>query len=115
MRGGIEMVEFKTYEESRLDAHIQLVLEVSKDWEWMPWYPNQDELKKIYSREGFTPDTRHYAYDGAELVGFLSSAVEEVVDGVQFGSFHIPYIKIELIYPLHIGVVTDLVRQHAAV
>ncbi|MHA2249918.1 MAG: hypothetical protein ACXAD7_06130 [Candidatus Kariarchaeaceae archaeon] len=87
------MIEFKTYEESRLSDHLKLVLEVMEDWEWKAWYPNEDELKAVYSREGFTADTRHYVYDGDELVGFLSSAVEDLVEGVQFGSFHIPYIK----------------------
>jgi len=87
------MVEFKTYNESRLDDHIKLALEVMEDWEWISWYPNKEQLKESYSREGFTPETRHYVYDGKKLVGFLSSSVEDEVDGVQFGSFHIPFIK----------------------
>ncbi|MFX1253357.1 MAG: hypothetical protein ACFFCZ_17240 [Promethearchaeota archaeon] len=87
------MVEFKMYDELRLDDHIKLVLEVIEDWDWKPWYPNQEELKRIYSREGFTPDTRHYVYDDEKLVGFLSSGVDGEVDGVLFGSFHIPFIK----------------------
>ena len=40
--------------------HIKLVLEVIEDWDWKPWYPNQEQLKRTYSREGFTPETRHY-------------------------------------------------------
>ncbi|MFX0064020.1 MAG: hypothetical protein ACFFC7_17760 [Candidatus Hermodarchaeota archaeon] len=87
------MVEFKIYDESRLKEHIKLVLEVTKDWDWKPWYPDEDQLMATYSREGFTPDTRHYAYDGEELVGFISSGVDDVIEGVQFGSFHIPFIK----------------------
>ena len=87
------MLEFKTYDESRLNDLESLVLEVIQDWKWKPWYPNKDQLKEIYSREGFTPETRHFAYDRDKLVAFLSSAVEDIVDGVQFGSFHIPFIK----------------------
>ena len=31
------MVEFKIYDESRLDDHIKLVLEVIEDWNWKPY------------------------------------------------------------------------------
>lgn len=87
------MIEFKTYEESRLRDQVNLAIEVMKDWKWISWYPNEKQLKESYSRESFTPDTRHYVYDGKNLVGFLSSAVEDEVEGVQYGSFHIPFIK----------------------
>nr|NHJ84199.1 hypothetical protein [Asgard group archaeon] len=87
-------MQFKIYDESRLDDHIELVNDVIKDWEWISWYPTKEQLRVAYSREGFTPETRHYLYDGDKLVAFLSSAVEEVDDkGVQHGSIHRPFVR----------------------
>ena len=87
-------MEFKTYEESRLKDLGELVKDVVKDWKTNPWYPTMEELKETYSsNEKFTPDTRHFVYDGDKLVAFLSSAMEEEVDGVQWGSIHMPFIR----------------------
>ncbi|NHJ41008.1 MAG: hypothetical protein FK731_13335 [Asgard group archaeon] len=86
-------MEFKTYDESRLDDHIELVQEVIKEWDWESWYPTKEQLKRNYSSEGFTPETRHYLYDNEKLIAFLSSAVEEVIDGVQHGSIHRLFIR----------------------
>ena len=86
-------MKFKIYDESRLDDHIELVLDVIKDWEWISWYPTKEQLKQVYSREGFTADTRHYLYDEDKLVGFLSTAVEENKDGVQHGSIHRLFVR----------------------
>ncbi|MGC9777836.1 MAG: hypothetical protein HZR80_01175 [Candidatus Heimdallarchaeota archaeon] len=86
-------MQFKTYSKSRLDDHINLVQDVIKDWDWKLWYPEKEELAKTYSQEGFTPETRHYVYENELLVGFLSSAVEEKVDGIQYGSIHILFIR----------------------
>ncbi|MHA1590902.1 MAG: hypothetical protein ACTSUP_00190 [Candidatus Heimdallarchaeaceae archaeon] len=87
-------MEFKIYEESRLKDLGELVNDVIKDWERDPWYPTMKQLKEAYtSNENFTPDTRHFLYDGEKLVAFLSSAIEEEVDGVKWGSIHMPFIR----------------------
>ncbi|MFX1513471.1 MAG: hypothetical protein ACFFCQ_12860 [Promethearchaeota archaeon] len=85
-------MEYKNYEESRLDDQIELVNEVTKDWKL--WgYPNKEGLIRTYSREGFTPETRHYLYEGDKLLGFVSSQVEPVQDGVQMGSLQYPFVR----------------------
>ena len=86
-------MKLEIFEESRLDDQVDFIDEVTDTWNWKPWYPSKEQLKVIYSREGFTADTRHYVYDGDELVGFLSSAVERIVNGIQTGSIHIPFVK----------------------
>lgn len=86
-------MEFKIYEESRLKDLGELVKDVIKDWEIDPWYPSMEQLKEVYSAEGFTPETRHFLYDGDKLVAFLSSAIEDEVDEVQWGSIHMPFIR----------------------
>ena len=87
-------MEFKIYEESRLKDLGKLVKEVVKEWEVDPWYPTMEQLKEAYdSNEKFTPETRHFLYDGDKLVAFLSSALESEVDGVQWGSIYMPFIR----------------------
>ena len=89
-------MEFKTYEESRLKDLGKLVKEVVKDWPQDPWYPTMQQLKEVYeNNENFTPETRHFLYDGDKLVAFLSSALEgdENEDGVIWGSIHMPFIR----------------------
>jgi hypothetical protein len=86
-------LNFKTYDESLLDDQIELVKDVIKDWNWVIWYPNKKSLQESYSRAGFSPDTRHYIFDGDKLVGFLSSTIEKEIEGVLYGSIHIPFIR----------------------
>jgi len=88
-------MKFKTYEESRLKDLGELVKEVVKDWPQDPWYPTMEQLKDTYAgNEDFTPETRHFLYDDdGKLVAFLSSAVEQEEDGIQWGSIHIPFIR----------------------
>lgn len=87
------MIKYKNYDESLLDDQIELVKDVIKDWDWVIWYPNKQSLLESYSRAGFSSDTRHYAFDGEQMVGFLSSTIEREIEGVQFGSIHIPFIR----------------------
>ena len=87
-------MEFKIYEESRLKDLGELVNDVIKDWPQDPWYPTMEQLKQTYeNNENFTPDTRHFLYDGDKLVAFLSSALEQEEEGVQWGSIHMPFIR----------------------
>ncbi|OLS32131.1 MAG: hypothetical protein HeimAB125_12060 [Candidatus Heimdallarchaeota archaeon AB_125] len=87
-------MEFKTYEESRLKDLGKLVKEVVSEWPQDPWYPTMEQLKEAYeNNENFTPETRHFLYDGDKLVAFLASALEQEVDGVQWGSLHMPFIR----------------------
>ncbi len=87
-------MEFKTYEESRLKDLGELVKEVVSDWPQDPWYPTMEQLKQAYdNNENFTPETRHFLYDGDKLVAFLASALEQEVEGVQWGSIHMPFIR----------------------
>ncbi|MCG3217633.1 MAG: hypothetical protein KAR35_01420 [Candidatus Heimdallarchaeota archaeon] len=85
------MIKFETYDKSKLDAQIELITEVTKDWS--SWnYPDKAGLERAYSQENFTPETRHYAYKADKLVAFVSSAVEEETDGVQWGSIQVPFV-----------------------
>ena len=88
----IEQLEYRTYSEELLSMQHAFISEVTKDWKgWS--YPSLKDLKEVYARDGFTPDTRHYAFIDDEMVGFVSSAVERIIDGVQTGSIQVPFIK----------------------
>ena len=89
-------MEFKIYEESRLKDLGELVKEVVSEWPQDPWYPSMEQLKQTYeNNENFTPETRHFLYDGDKLVAFLASALEEKDEetGIQWGSIHMPFIR----------------------
>ena len=89
-------MEFKTYEPSRLEDLGDLVNEVVEDWPQNPWYPSMEQLRQTYeTNENFTPETRHFLYEGDKLVAFLSSALEEKDEetGIQWGSIHMPFIR----------------------
>jgi len=87
------MITYEIYDESLLDDQIELVKDIIKDWDWVIWYPNKQSLLESYSRPSFSSDTRHYAFDRDKMVGFLSSTIEREVEGVLYGSIHIPFIR----------------------
>ena len=41
----------------------------------------------------FSPETRHYAYENNELVGFLASAVEGEFEGIVYGTIQYPFVS----------------------
>lgn len=52
-----------------------------------------DRLKEVYTREGFDPETRLYAFKGKEMVGFLTSRVlDEEEDGIKIASLTPPSV-----------------------
>jgi hypothetical protein len=65
---------------------------MSRDWDGFN-YPTVEQLKQTYSNENFTPDTRHYLFDNEQLVGFVSSALEDAEDGR--ASLQFPFLKDE--------------------
>ena len=76
-------MDYKTYSEELLDDQLELVTKITKDWTHFNYPADKEGLKNTYSREGFTPETRHYAYLNGKLVGFISSAIENEQDGIE--------------------------------
>lgn len=66
----------KSYQEEVLDAQERVGKEVTKNWKSFAQTP-VDQLKQAYSQPDFDPETRHYCFVNGELVGFLTSKVEE--------------------------------------
>lgn len=86
-------LEYKNYSEDVLEEQHKLVTKVSKNWKGFG-YPSLDQLKETYkNNENFTPETRHYAFKDGKMIGFISSAVENEQDGVQYGSIQMPFIE----------------------
>ncbi len=75
--------EIKSYQESFLEAQEKVGTEATKDWRGFGQTP-ASQLKVNYSREGFDPETKLYAFKGDEMVAFLtSSIVPESEDGIK--------------------------------
>ncbi|MCY3414167.1 MAG: hypothetical protein INQ03_21155 [Candidatus Heimdallarchaeota archaeon] len=85
-------MKYSTYKEDYLEDQIQLVTKVTKDWFGFGYPNSAEQLKEVYSRETFTPDTRHYLYDNDKLVGFIASAVENKEGEIQYGSIQYPFV-----------------------
>ena len=75
--------EIKSYQEAFLEAQEKVGTEATKDWRGFGQTPAA-QLKQAYSREGFDPETKLYAFKGDELVAFLtSSIIPESDDGIK--------------------------------
>lgn len=75
--------EIKSYQEAFLEAQEKVGTEATKDWRSFGQTPAA-QLKQAYSREGFDPETKLYAFKGDELVAFLtSSIIPESEDGIK--------------------------------
>jgi hypothetical protein len=65
-----------SYKKAFLGAQERVGITVTKDWKFFAQTP-ADQLKQAYSQPDFDPATRHYCFKDSELVGFLTSKVEE--------------------------------------
>ena len=84
----------KKYHEGFEEKQAELGTEVSKNWQQFGQTP-ADRLKEAYSQPEFDPETRLYAFKGEEMVGFLTSAVnQEQEDGKTIATLSIPIVKV---------------------
>jgi hypothetical protein len=82
--------EIKTYNEEFLEDQEKVGIEATKDWSAFGQTPAA-QLKQIYSREGFDPETKFYAFEGDKLVGFLTSTiVPEDESGIKIANLEFP-------------------------
>ncbi|MFW9924753.1 MAG: hypothetical protein ACFFDW_15845, partial [Candidatus Thorarchaeota archaeon] len=64
----------KNYQEEFLEFQEQVGKEATK--EWINFYQTPaTTLKRAYSTPNFDPETKHYAFKGDKLVGFLTSSI----------------------------------------
>jgi hypothetical protein len=75
--------DIKSYQEEFLEAQEKVGTEATKDWRGFGQTPAA-QLKQVYSREGFDPETKIYAFKGDEMVAFLTSSIApESEDGIK--------------------------------
>lgn len=85
--------ELKNYETGIEEAQAELGTEATKDWSFFG-QSDAAALKNAYSREGFDPETRHYAFKDGKLVGFLVSRIlPDTEDGIKRATFDFPFVK----------------------
>ena len=85
-------MKYSNYKEEFLEKQVKLVNTVTKGWIFN--YPSAEQLKETYSGDNFTPDTRHYFFEGDDLVGFVASAVENKEGDIQYGSIQMPFVNL---------------------
>lgn len=73
------MVEFKTFQEHLIEPHVNLIWEVTDNWKY-EYQTSYDTVRKAYSREGFDPESRIYAFEGEKMVGFVGADIAEQED-----------------------------------
>jgi hypothetical protein len=82
--------EIKTYKEEFLKAQEEVGKEATKEWVGFGQTPAA-QLKQIYSRVGFDPETKFYAFKNDKLVGFLTSTIiSDSKDGVKTARLEFP-------------------------
>ena len=87
--------EIKHYQEGFEVEQARIGTEVAKTYA-LPHQTQADNLKEIYSREGFDPETRLYAFKGDKMVGFLTSNIlGEQEDGVKRANLTPPQVLSE--------------------
>ncbi|NHJ39306.1 MAG: hypothetical protein FK731_04680 [Asgard group archaeon] len=86
------MIEIRNYKEEYLEDQVRLGYEATKDWVSTGQIP-LSVIKRMYeSNENFTPETRHYAFKGDEMIGYVISAVDREIDGIKEASMQFPKI-----------------------
>ncbi|NHJ46986.1 MAG: hypothetical protein FK733_04280 [Asgard group archaeon] len=82
--------DIKFYKEEFLESHEKVGKEATKDWSGFG-QTSAEQLKQLYSQEGFDPDTKLYAFKGDNLVGFLTSSIlPEDESGVKVANLEFP-------------------------
>lgn len=86
------MIELRNYKEEYLENQVRLGFEATRDWVSTGQLP-ASVIKRMYeSNENFTPETRHYAFKGDEMIGYVISAVDKEIDGIKEASMQFPKI-----------------------
>jgi len=82
----------KNYSEEFLPLQEKVGKEVTKEWKDFG-QSSAERLKQVYSQPDFDPETRHYAFSGNDLVGFLTSKILPVgKDGIKKASLEFPLV-----------------------
>lgn len=80
----------KQHQEEFIEDQFKVGSEVVKDWKYFGQTP-VEQLKQIYSREDFDPETRLYCFKDDKLVGFLTANINETEEE-KFGFLRLPYV-----------------------
>ena len=65
--------EIRTYSEEYLEKQVEIGSSILKNWLGAAQTP-YDRLKAAYSKEGFDPSSKYYAFKDGEMVARLTGA-----------------------------------------
>ena len=79
----------KQYEEGFIEEQVKVGNIAVQNWKYFGQTP-AEQLKEVYSREDFDPETRLYCFKDEKMVGFLTARVVENEDD-KFGFLRLPF------------------------
>ena len=80
----------KKYEEGFIEEQVKVGTEAIKDWQYFG-QTQAEQLKEVYSRDDFDPETRLYCFKNDKMVGFLTARIVERDEG-NFGFLRLPFV-----------------------
>ena len=83
------MVEFKHYQDGFAKQHVDLIWEVTDDWKY-EYQTSYETINKAYSKDGFDPKSRIYAFDGDKMIGFVGVNITKNEEKGDFGLMRLP-------------------------
>lgn len=81
------MYRIERYKEEYLEDHVRIGASIYNQWP-MGGQTKIDQLREAYSKDDFDPETRLYAFERDEMVGFITCAMRD--DDSAF--FEFPYV-----------------------
>ncbi len=66
----------KKYQKGFEPDQARIGLQVAQNWIW-PYAYHLEGLLKVHAQPDFDPDTRHYCFQGEEMVGYMFSLVKQ--------------------------------------
>ncbi|MCE7733945.1 MAG: hypothetical protein GPJ54_03645 [Candidatus Heimdallarchaeota archaeon] len=75
--------EIRTYSEEYLEKQVEIGSSILNNWLGAQQTP-LESLRKAFSKEGFDPTTKFYAFQDNQIVGFLTSGVSDTVANMEF-------------------------------
>jgi hypothetical protein len=83
--------EFSYYKEEYLNRHYEIGNYYLSKWLGTQ-QSNVETLRKAYSKEGFDKETKFYALYNGKVIGFITSGLQQLDEGIQAAFMEFPLI-----------------------
>lgn len=69
------MYTIRNYQKGYEESQFKIGQDVARHWVW-PYAYDLEDLLAIHAQPDFDPETRHYCFDGKEMVGYTFSVIK---------------------------------------